>query len=278
MRALIAVDPEDSYRPGLHLFRRLEFPKPAIEFVHVGEMLLVGAPGAGPFTYESYPVVEETRRRHGEALVQHAASEASALGLGSTTLYTEGKVSDTLIHEANQFAADLIVTGSSHKSALGAFLLGGVGRGLTIAAHQSLLIAKHDVAPTGKLTVLFATDGSDYADNCLRMLVRMEPRGIRRFAIVTAVPSFEDGQPPMEARMHVDSLVSHLCESGYHAEGHVVLGTPTEVIDSMMQSINADLLVMGAQGHRFIERVVLGSVSMHEVLAQPHSILLLRTS
>ena len=41
---------------------------------------------------------------------------------------------------------------------------------------------------------------------------------------------------------------------------------------------NADLLVLGAQGHGFLERLTTGSVSLDQAVARPYSVIVMRAS
>jgi nucleotide-binding universal stress UspA family protein len=45
-----------------------------------------------------------------------------------------------------------------------------------------------------------------------------------------------------------------------------------------MKETGAELLILGAQGHGFLERLTLGSTSFHQVMAEPYSVLVLRAS
>lgn len=71
-------------------------------------------------------------------------------------------------------------------------------------------------------------------------------------------------------------MVEHLRSFDLHAEYRVVQGEPDEVLGATMKDVNGDLLAMGAQGHGFIERVMLGSLSLQQVMASPYSTLILR--
>jgi len=277
MRTIIGIDYDGDYKAALHAYSKLAFREPHIELIHVEPSLMVGGLGGSAYTYANYSTIQDALKRDGEQLLGSAQSELNFSGYAAETLYVEGRVCETILERADETHADLIVVGSSHKSPYGAFFLGSIGRGLTLRAHHSLLISKHDTVPTGKFTAVFATDGSDYADECLRMLVRMRPQGIGRLAVVTAVDHLEDGRPPRAIKDHVDRLVGHLRDECIEANGHVVEGSVPRVIDTMMESTGAELLIMGAQGHGFVERLVVGSVSLQEVVASPHSVLLLRT-
>ncbi len=275
MKAIVGIDSEGHYLSVLHLLSRLGFNEPSAELVHVEEVMIRAGAGVAPFSIDTRSI-DSARRDFSEKLLKRARGEAELVGIESTTLYCLGHPVETLMDRAGALSAELVAVGSTHKSAYGALFLGSVGRGLTVGAHQSVLISKQEFFPSGPLTCVFATDGSDYADDCLRLLARWRPSGIKHLAVLTAVDKLENGQPPKAIKTHVDSLVSHLCDEGFSAKGHVVEGSPREAIDAMMESTHADLLIMGAQGHGVIERLFVGSHSLQEVVGSRHSILLLR--
>jgi nucleotide-binding universal stress UspA family protein len=53
-------------------------------------------------------------------------------------------------------------------------------------------------------------------------------------------------------------------------------GDANAAIRTVMRQENADLLILGAQGHGFLDRLQHGSVSFHQVVAESYSVLLLR--
>lgn len=276
MKAIVGIDSERHYRSAMHLLSRLSFYKVSAELVHVVDPYYLAELGMVGPAYAASLGVPETWEKEADELLAEAQDVAIGSGIPCTTLRTVGKPSAALTEHAIDIHADLIAIGSTHKSKYGAFFLGSVGRSLTIGASQSLLIAKQDVAKSGPLTAVFAIDGSEYADTCLRMFARMEPKGIGRLVLVTAYDRLGLTDPPSKEREHLNELVAHLRESGMNAEAHVVEGSLHEVIDAMMESTEADLLVMGARGHGFIDRLLVGSNSLQQVVASPHSVLLLR--
>jgi nucleotide-binding universal stress UspA family protein len=43
-----------------------------------------------------------------------------------------------------------------------------------------------------------------------------------------------------------------------------------------MQETHSELLVLGSQGHGFMERIALGSTSLEQAIKQPYSVLVVR--
>ena len=64
-----------------------------------------------------------------------------------------------------------------------------------------------------------------------------------------------------------------ICET---TDWSVLQGNVTEVISAAMKRTGADLLIIGAHGHGFLERLVMGSTAMHVVGNEPWNTLVLR--
>ena len=53
-------------------------------------------------------------------------------------------------------------------------------------------------------------------------------------------------------------------------------GRTNDVLNSVMEDSRADLLILGAHGHGFIKRLVVGSTTMHMVGNEPWNMLVIR--
>lgn len=271
MRAIVGVDMAGLYEAAMNLLGRLRFESIETELIHVDNP--VPLVEAYPMALISDPEIEETLREGANRLLARACEKAEAKGLHPHSEFVVGPPSGVLMDRAQETAANLIAIGSTQKPKYGRFVLGSVGRALTIGSPTSLLVAKGKVAPEGDLTVVFATDHSSYADECVRLFARMHPQGIGRLVLLTAIDNESDRA---EATEKSHSVVEHLREAGIPAEYEIVEGSVHAAIEESMQDLKADLLVLGAQGHGFIERMFVGSTSLQEVMASSHSVMVLR--
>jgi len=142
---------------------------------------------------------------------------------------------------------------------------------------------------------IFATDHSPYANRCVDTLIHMAPRGISHITILTAYPEKKlmrigQGLPDLtaapetavhqwltEQNYEVVRRLSPLLEAAGATCASCVSRAPVnEAIAYAMEEDDAELLILGARGHGFIDRVTLGSVSFHQAMATPHSLLVLR--
>jgi nucleotide-binding universal stress UspA family protein len=69
---------------------------------------------------------------------------------------------------------------------------------------------------------------------------------------------------------------AQLRAAGYSVTYSVVESDADDAIRNAMREQTADLLILGAQGHGFFERMLTGSVALHHTVSEPYSVLLVR--
>lgn len=295
MRTLIGVDHDDLYIPALDLIARLRFDGNHVTLGHVEPSV---GPQLGPapivYDFRDAAELEEAQKKGGQAILRTASDLARNAGLsdGLMTAYAVGSTSTTLMHLAEEHRSDLLAIGSAKRGPLGSFFLGSVGRALAIGANFSFLVGRGEPR-SGPVRAVFATDHSEYAARCFRRLLDMKPQGIRRLTIVTATdPASEahavkalgdvGGEPyalsMVESRYReTGTEMMRLCqERGCEAEYRLVEGHPVDVIRDAMEQTDSDLLILGARGHGLMKRVLIGSLALHMVVAEPFSVMVLR--
>lgn len=293
MNTLVGVDHGGTYVSALRMLSRLGLPDLKLGLLHVEEPVwAVSMAGLAPITFP----VEETvnaLRVAGTRLLGEATKLANLLGMASVSEYEVGHACSLMMNLADARQYELIAVGSEQKGSYGSFFLGSVGRGLAMGSHQSFLVAKGEVPIAGKLKIVLATDHSPYADRAIQHFLKMRPTGIEHITLLTAteigagpmvsplaefavdlVPAIEATEKAIRARG--EKLQSQLVSAGYPTDVRVVDGFPHQVIEAEMKEYNADLLVMGAQGHGFVERLLIGSASLHQVVNEPYSVMVIR--
>lgn len=289
MKTLVGIDGQGHYPAALDLLGRLRFAENAPVLVHV-EPPIVGPLAGSPVLYDVPVAMERAISAAGHALLEGAADMARGLGLGEgvETVYTVGSSSAELMRLAEERRADLVAIGSGRRGPLGSFFLGSVGRALAVHGGSSFLVARGE-RKEGPLRAVFATDHSEYANRCFARLLDMNPKGLERVTVVTATESSidansgDDDRTPYtltemenDLREKGETLVARLAASGRDAEFRLVEGFPAEAIRKAVEDVGADLLIVGARGHGLIERVLIGSFTLHAVVAEPYSVLVLR--
>lgn len=293
MRILVGIDIGSVYKPALELAIRLKVSDPEFILANSVDTVLAapvyGYPGEGDYNASYWTTIQEL----GASALERAADEACARHLRSETVSLVGAAAPALIDYANREGLELIVVQSERKSALGSLFLGSVSRGLAISAHCSVLISKGKAEHDGPLRAVFATDHSDYAAKAFDQFLTWAPAGIASLHIVSSayfpdmarLLSFyevsERGDMArhallLEFERRTEELVSRAKARGYKATHEVCQTSPSEAIASAMTGNQADLLIMGAQGHGFMHRLLIGSTSLHQVVSEPWSVLLMR--
>ncbi|MGV3618534.1 MAG: universal stress protein [Fimbriimonas sp.] len=276
MKTILGIDFEGHYEAALRLLASLRFSPNSVELLHADEPFATYVPLA-------YVPLETDGTRHdmAMALLEAAREKGCTFGLRvEDQRYAIDPPAKALIEESMAQHVDLVAIGAREKTKYGGLFLGSVGRALTIGSPASVLVAKDELISADGQTVVLATDHSEYADEAVRLFVRMNPKGIKRLVLVTAIsPKASQAALEEERRRHSQAslkMVEHLKSFDLPAEYRVVEGEPDDVLAATMKDVGGDLLAMGAQGHGFLERVMLGSLSLQQVMASPFSTLILR--
>lgn len=289
MKAIVGIDLSGS-TSAAHLVNRLQFDPVTLHLVHVVESVFPD--GSFPPFGPNHAITQMiyVREEEGKAALARAGE---TLGGGCENEVRRGDPSIELMDAADEQHADLIAIQSESKGTYGDLFFGSVAKGLVQAADQSLLISKGEIAPEGPLTVVFATDHSDYANKALGLLLSWAPRGIEKVFVLTAnetapsvaallvhdLPYLKD-EAPIWIREKLEELnrqtVDRIKRAGIDAEGLVLDAHPNDAMKTVMKDTGADLLALGAQGHGFLARLRMGSKSFHQVVSESYPVLVLR--
>lgn len=293
MRAIVGIDGSRLYRSALRLLKRLDMDVNEVTLVHAADPTLPLAGFEVSGTGDVQAELVTSSLECGNEVLEDAQEDACAVGLRTTTALRLGTPAATLLDYAHEHQIDLVAVTSARKGAFGSMFFGSVSRSLAIASRIPILVAKGDVECRGKLTVVLATDHSDYSNQCIDRFLEAKPKGIER-VIVTTAYEIDDYEATL---LHVNlaklggqvedwieekltamskAVVAKFEAVGIPAEFIISHGHTNDVLRKVMDASGADLLVLGAQGHGFVERLVIGSVSLHQVVAEPYSVLVMR--
>lgn len=291
MRAILGVDASGTGRAALETLAKLRFPDLEVHLVHAVEPIAMPVlPLPSAFVWPTTDVLDGMAKA-GRRALEEAERTAASLGLSATSHLANGSAAHVLAEEADRLDADLVVVQAAHEGPAAA-LLGSVSRALLTQSHRSVLVCKRPIAGDRVRTVI-ATDHSDYMDRCLDRLVALAPAGLENLVVLTANPAHEYATaelagelPPLQPevgdaiREHLKSrgaaAAAKLAALGLDAQVRVEADKPNEAIRRTMAETRSDLLVVGAQGHNFLDRFLLGSVSYRQAAYEPYSVLVLR--
>jgi nucleotide-binding universal stress UspA family protein len=291
-RIVLGIDTAGHYEAALRLLARLRPEGAAVDVFHAAEIPVLYGDMMLPAPVELMADAMAEERKTGGRLCEEVAQRLRDRGITARAPEIIGGPPALEIMEyADRVEARLIAVGGTKKGPIGAFLTGSVVRALVIGAHQSVLIGKGDLAPEGPIRAVFATDHSSYADRCIPELLALAPRGISHLTVMTCYPKefvrairpflpefVLDPSEWIEKNLHDrnEKVVSELAPLGCEISTRVFCDTATSSIPRAMKETGADLLILGAQGHGFVERLSLGSTSFHQTMAEPYPVLVLR--
>jgi hypothetical protein len=291
MKAILGVDSQESYQPAISLLAKLAPPKPELLLFHAADITM---PWNGIYGEAS---MQEDYTRAVENIGRNALDKAMDLagkqGFLPKKRLVFGSPGSSLIYEANNSDVDLVAVNATHRGMWSSTFLGSVSRALAISCPRSVLITKGDRNYNQPLKVVFATDHSEFCNKALDRFISWNLRGIGEVAVVSAFQVSDQheaimarGVRPVSAtaceyiRDQVEArnqeAVEKLKAAGYNAISSVQRGPTNDVIRHAMQEFGADLLVVGAQGHGFFERILVSSTALHQAIDEPYPVLIVR--
>lgn len=297
MKALLAANQVEAASQGVRLLGRLKFDPCSVDVVSIVEPFYPYAPTLGPGIAMPVGVdlseIQRSAEKHCTSVAEQVCAELGEYSLTATSHLETGRVGETLNRCAEVFDTDLVVVGGGEKGAVEAFVFGSVTRFLSSHSVRSFVVGRGVIASRGPVRVLFATDHSEYANNTVEEFIRLQPTGLERITILSAygidleVPLGTQLAMPESYALEEQRIVDELHEKNKAVAARFshlgceticmeVRGAPNQVISDVMEQGESELLVMGARGHGFVDRLVLGSTSHHMVATQPFSVLVLR--
>jgi nucleotide-binding universal stress UspA family protein len=104
--------------------------------------------------------------------------------------------------------------------------------------------------------ILVAYDGSGHAARALTVAAALSARPGVSCTLVTIASSEDAG------REILDPAEAYLCRHGVSPQRHVAVGSrPSEMICELVTSSAAQILIMGAYGHRPVREMLFGSTT-----------------
>ena len=179
-----------------------------------------------------------------------------------------GFAEQEIVAEANESKPDLIVIGSHGRGGVGRFILGSVSLKVLSEAACSVRVARQSVARAADddspLRIIIGFDGSPDSLNAVESVLSrrwLPETSVRLISAVEALPySVLLAELPKAEELR-EAAAAKLKAQGLHVSTVVEFGRAKNVIVEEAEKWHADSIFIGAKGHRWMERVMLGSVS-----------------
>ena len=231
-------------------------------------------------------------RRTIAAAHEGIAATLEAAGLQPEMRIVHGKPERAILVEADRSGADLVVVGARDQGSLAATLLGSVSRAVVERATRSVLV----VRGSGVGRVLLSTDDSAAGRSAVEVVGRWPAFATSRFLIVAVgegAPRYPRSVLDPETwrsafRATIDAATGEACDrveaaadalaaSGREIDVEVRLGDVAAEVSAAAREWDADLVVLGANGQPFLERLLVGSVPRRVIDAVDASVLVVRS-
>lgn len=188
----------------------------------------------------------------------------------STTEARVGSPATEIIAEANEWKPDLIVVGSHGRTMIGRLVLGSISQKTLTEADCSVRIARRTRARSmdndSPLRLIIGIDGSLNAEMAVAQVANRSWATGTAVRLVTATKAFHMyGTDPVVQEQHTQEIqrgaTMPLEATGLLVSSIVREGDPKRVLIEAAREWDADTIFIGAKGHSFLERTLLGSVS-----------------
>ena len=172
-----------------------------------------------------------------------------------------------ILMKSYDWKPDLIVAGSHGRSALGRVIFGSVSQKVLYESRCSVRIARgREIPISTPIRLVVAADGSPDAEAMLDSIVSRKWQKGTQIKLVTVAESFHQYGDSPEDQMNRISGIQTLAGQKLSKVGLEVIpivqeGDPKSILVHEAEIWNADCIFLGAQGHRFLERMLIGSVS-----------------
>lgn len=235
-------------------------------------------------------MVEDEGLRPATEILQSAVTELKEAGIAAEMRILRGEPGPTILKEIAEGGFELAVLGAGNRSWLGRLLLGSVSTKVLHASPTSMMIVRRISDVASPVQVLFATDGSAYADVTLeQMIAFMHPSTcqinvlsvaehlmsqlsfpIPRVGYATSAPTSELERDWIAAAKELATdAADNLERAGFRTQAQAVLGAPAARVLAEALNVQADLLVVGSRGLGAVDKAAIGSVSDQLVREAP---------
>jgi nucleotide-binding universal stress UspA family protein len=233
---------------------------------------------------ESYHAsLMQAKQEIAPGILDSCADILQPLSAKISTALLDGYPDKSIVEQAADSGADLTVVGARGIKGIKSLFIGSVTR--AVAAHSpkpTLVIKRPQWEISGRLKVLFATDGSDHADGTGRFLASLPLPDDTEITIINVIwPTLRDiperytmaindrfkaavarerTEEYADSEKVIRKAREYLAKRFKNINELTVIGDPSEEILNEAEKLNADIIAVGSKGLRGVKGM-LGSVS-----------------
>ena len=295
MRVLLATDGSASADRARDLIAALAWPRGTVVRVVIAvethlEVL------AAPFAMAPSEVVDDLDAelmRHAEGTLDAAEHVLREAGLDVERLILQERAASSIIEQAREWHADLVVLGNRGHSSLASMILGSTSAEVVDHAPCPVLVARDrsvdevvigvDGSPGAKLAEHLLTDWPMF-HGLPASVVGVAATGVPwnpgmatgLYDAVVESYALDVDAARREVRDLAEEAANRLRAAGVAATAHLREGDPAAELVSFARGRGRPLLVLGSRGHTGLARLLLGGVARNVLYHAPGSVLIVR--
>jgi nucleotide-binding universal stress UspA family protein len=240
-------------------------------------------------------LLHEEQEKRATDIVNSVKDLLKSAGLNIATSVCWGKPAEQIIAEARKREADLLIIGAKGMTDSVRFPIGSVAQKVMKYTNTNVLIARERNPKIKR--ILIALDGSEHANTAAGFLAQLPLPSQTHIFPVTVVQSHMEAivKTPtlnLETNQHIleelkateeevgrkllDANSEIFRKKGYKVTPLLLRGEPAEEILNAAETLNPELIIIGARGLTGIEAFFLGSVSQRVARFSKYSVLIVR--
>jgi nucleotide-binding universal stress UspA family protein len=265
----------------------------SVTLLHVGAVpdKPVGVPVGMQSTVAQYMRLADEYLAEDRDRLEALRERVTGQGVDVSHMVFDGIPDRGITKAADEFGADLVITGTHGRTGLKRFFLGSVAERVVRFSRAHVMVARETKSAGGYQRVLLATDFSDTAERALEVALDMAaPGGAVDVLHCWYLPplSYPHYAPTKSASELVgsmrasiaqanrelgDELLANHTREGLQVSFHQVEAAPAQGIQEWLEAHAYNLVVLGSHGRRGPARFLLGSVAELTVRHAPCSVL-----
>jgi nucleotide-binding universal stress UspA family protein len=226
-----------------------------------------------------YARIKEIKRSIASNILDSALNILKSVPAQIKTVLMDGYPDKCILEAAVDSNADIIVMGPKRLKGIKSRIVGSVTKSVSISSSKPALIIKPpQEKPADKMKILFATDGSDYAEKAGETLSLIPFHDNTEITIIHVItPAFYDipdrfmekievsvredlkkyrSMELQESQKILARTAEYLSNKFSNIERLTTMGDPSEEILNAANEIKADIIVVGSKGMKGFRGVV----------------------
>jgi nucleotide-binding universal stress UspA family protein len=252
-----------------------------------------------PFPFVKAPISLQRAQAAAELQLKTISEALVKAGWTTETKVALGLPRQMVSQIASSWKSDLVIVGSHEAGAVARLFLGSTARSVLRHAPCSVEVMRpapkqREPGQAAGMTVLVATDGSEYSTAAIRSAAnRPWPKGSKfkvisipePFVLLSEFPYFElkeieklNKAALEDAKRYAAAGTEMLAKAGLEASVETPLPSESDAreIVNEAQQWQAHMVILGSHGRRGFDRMTMGSVSEHVALHAPCSVEVIR--